>query len=205
MAPHPLIDKPAPSFSIPDANGETYKFLPEEGGKRVEKPVALFFYPESGTYGCTREACQFRDALAEKEIFKRSDVLVVGVSPDAVSKQKAFVEKNNLSYPVLSDTDHVASKAYSVGRGLFGLTDARTTFVIDKDGVVRGVLSATMNFNAHVKFVVKQLEKLQGPGSAPQQQQSEGAAGGSENQTPVDPAVAAERNELGRVAGAVSA
>lgn len=87
MAPqHPLIDKIAPSFSIPDSNGDVFKFPPEQDGKPVEKPIALFFYPKSGkgrfmrapfpsradlmcfrhlgTYGCTREACHFRDALA---------------------------------------------------------------------------------------------------------------------------------------------
>lgn len=49
MAPqHPLIGKPAPSFSIPDSNGELFKFPPEIEGKRIEKPIALFFYPESG-------------------------------------------------------------------------------------------------------------------------------------------------------------
>lgn len=86
MSPqHPLIDNPAPSFSTPDSNGEIFKFPPEKDGKRIEKPIALFFYPESGqpcsmptffhalnltrfrytgTYGCTREACHFRDAVA---------------------------------------------------------------------------------------------------------------------------------------------
>lgn len=49
MSPqHPLIDKPAPSFSIPDSNGDVFKFPPEEEGKRIEKPIALFFYPSAG-------------------------------------------------------------------------------------------------------------------------------------------------------------
>ncbi|KAF8440824.1 thioredoxin-like protein [Boletus edulis BED1] len=138
MAPqHPLIDKPAPSFSIPDSNGELFRFPPEKEGKPVQKPIALFFYPESGTYGCTREACQFRDALVENDIYKRSDVLVVGVSSDPVEKQNAFVEKYKLSYPVLSDTDHAVHKAYQIGRGMLGLTDARITFVIDRNGIVK--------------------------------------------------------------------
>ncbi|KAI6115810.1 thioredoxin-like protein [Pisolithus croceorrhizus] len=97
MAPHPLIDKEAPSFTLLDANGESFKFPPEEGGKRVNKPIAVFFYPQSGTFGCTREACQFRDALAENEIFKRSNVQVIGISADPVEKQKSFVQKNRLS------------------------------------------------------------------------------------------------------------
>lgn len=84
MAPHPLINESVPEFSLPDANGHMFKFPPEEQGVRVKKPIALFFYPEAGkhscidmlrpevlcssirctgTFGCTREACQFRDAL----------------------------------------------------------------------------------------------------------------------------------------------
>lgn len=141
MTPHPLIDKEAPSFSIPDANGEMFKFPPEEEGKRVEKPIALFFYPHSGklhftgcrlssyafantqeptdvparlansamrssvrTVSSERGLCdltpQLTDRTAEKEIFKRSDVLVVGVSTDPVLKQRAFVEKHKLSVSI---------------------------------------------------------------------------------------------------------
>lgn len=49
MAPqHPLVDKPALSFTIPDSNGNAFKFPPEHEGERVGKPIALFFYPESG-------------------------------------------------------------------------------------------------------------------------------------------------------------
>ncbi|KAF8558320.1 AhpC-TSA-domain-containing protein [Imleria badia] len=199
MAPqHPLIDKPAPSFSIPDSNGELFKFPPEMEGKRIEKPIALFFYPESGTYGCTREACHFRDAIVENEIYKRSDVLVVGVSSDPVEKQKAFVEKHKLPYPVLSDTDQAAHKAYQIGRGMLGLTDARITFVVDRNGIVKGALNSTMSFSGHAKFVAKELEKLQGSDATD--------AGSNRDATPpVDPSEAAERDELGRVAQAVSA
>ncbi|EIW81373.1 thioredoxin-like protein [Coniophora puteana RWD-64-598 SS2] len=100
MAPHPLVGKAAPSFAIPDSDGNTYEFKPGQG-----KPIALFFYPESGSYGCTREACQFRDALAEKEIYKRSNVQVVGVSPDSVKKQKEFVEKQKLTVRLVAFSD----------------------------------------------------------------------------------------------------
>ncbi|KAG1743321.1 thioredoxin-like protein [Suillus paluster] len=160
MTLHPLINKPAPEFSVPDANGQMFKFPPEEQGRRVNKPIALFFYPESGSLACTQEACQFRDALVEKEIFKRTNVQVIGISPDSVPKQKQFVESHNLTYPVLSDEKHVAYGAFQVGKSFLGFTDARTTFVIDRDGIIRDSLSATMIYRAHVKFVVKALEKL---------------------------------------------
>jgi len=188
MAPHPLVGKPAPSFSIPDSDGNTYEFLPGQG-----KPIALFFYPESGSYGCTREACQFRDALAEKEVFKRSNVQIVGVSPDNVKKQKEFVEKQKLTYPVLSDEEREAHKAYQIGRGIFGLTDARTTFVIDGEGTVRDSLDATMNFAAHAKFVTKWLDTIAGEEAK--------ASEPSREPTPTSES----RDELGAAAQAVSA
>ncbi|OCH91855.1 AhpC-TSA-domain-containing protein [Obba rivulosa] len=154
---HPLVGKPAPAISLPDANGNTFTVTPGANGV----PIVLFFYPKSGSFGCTKEACQFRDALAEKDLFKRTKVEIVGISPDPVEKQKAFVEKEKLTYPVLSDSNGEARKAYSVGKGLLGFVDARVTFVIDSKGVVRDALDATMNYNAHLKFVTKWLDKLE--------------------------------------------
>ncbi|KAI6027522.1 thioredoxin-like protein [Pisolithus microcarpus] len=182
MAPHPLIDKEAPSFTLLDANGDSFKFPPEEGGKRVDKPIAVFFYPQSGAH----ERMTSMARLPENEIFKRSDVQVIGISADPVEKQKSFVQKNRLSFPVLSDQDRAAHNAFQVGRGMFGLTDARTTFVIDGGGIVRGVLSATMNYSAHAKF-------------------GSGEGAGEPQPSAEVPASSPERDELGRVAGAVSA
>jgi len=122
-------------------------------------PIALFFYPKTGSYGCSKEACQFQ-TLTEDETFKRTGVQIVGVSPDSAEKQKAFEQKNNLTYPLLSDESGEARKAYNVGNYLFTSSSTRTTFVIDRKGVVRAVLDATMNFNAHSKFVHKELDKL---------------------------------------------
>jgi len=156
--PHPLVGKAAPPLSLPDANGETYVFTPGTTGK----PVALFFYPKSGSFGCTKEACQFRDSLSSSEVYKGTGVTIIGVSPDPVEKQKAFVEKEGLTYPILSDVKGEARKAYHVGKGLLGLAEsARVTFFIDSKGVVRDVCDSGMNFAAHSKFVTKWLEKHQ--------------------------------------------
>lgn len=203
MAPHPLINKPAPEFSIPDANGHMFKFPPEEQGVRVKKPIALFFYPEAGMFGCTREACQFRDALVEKEIFKQTDVQVIGISPDPVPKQKQFAESQNLTYPVLSDEKHVAYQAFHVGKGLLGFADARTTFVIDKEGIIRDSLSATMNYNAHVKFVIKALGKLESQPAVESSSKTNDAD--TDAARPDDPSLSQTRDELGRVAYVVGA
>ncbi|KAJ3505460.1 hypothetical protein NLJ89_g7404 [Agrocybe chaxingu] len=150
MAFQSLIGKPAPSITLPNYDGQTFTFTPGETGL----PAAIFFYPHAGTYGCTREACQFRDAIAEKDTFKPGKVQIIGISTDSVERQKAF-------YPVLSDEDKVAVTAYGVGKGLMGLAPvARVTFIIDKKGILRDALDATVNYGAHSKFVSKWLDKL---------------------------------------------
>ncbi|EJF63383.1 AhpC-TSA-domain-containing protein [Dichomitus squalens LYAD-421 SS1] len=209
---HPLVGKPAPAISLPAADGETYTLTP--GAKGV--PVALFFYPKSGSYGCTKEACQFRDALAEKDLFKRTKVEIVGVSSDAVDKQKTFVEKQKLTYPILSDPDGEARKAYHVGKGLFGLAEtARVTFFIDSKGTVRDVLDTTLNYSAHVKFVSKWLDKLEAEEKKAAEAPADAAAPAADTEgtaasAPTEgagaaPAETPSSGELGRAAQAVQA
>ncbi|EPQ54515.1 AhpC-TSA-domain-containing protein, partial [Gloeophyllum trabeum ATCC 11539] len=95
-----------------------------------------------------------------KPNFKDAKIEVIGISADPVEEQKKFVEKHKLTYPVLSDASGEGRKAYHVGKGLLGMTDARVTFFIDKTGVVRDVLDTTINFGAHSKFVAKWLETI---------------------------------------------
>jgi len=158
MSYHSIFGKEAPAITLNNYDGESFTFTPGASGL----PTVLFFYPASGTYGCTKEACQFRDAIAEKDTFKAGSVQIIGISPDPVEKQKQFVEKEKLTYPVLSDVNKEAFQAYGIGRGVFGLLPvARVTFVIDKKGVVRDALDATLNFGAHSKFVEKWLVQLE--------------------------------------------
>ncbi|KAI0826888.1 thioredoxin-like protein [Trametes gibbosa] len=200
MARHPLIGKDAPPISLPGADGETHTVTP--GAEGV--PIALFFYPKSGSFGCTKEACQFRDALAEKDLFKRTKVDIVGISSDPVDKQKEFVEKQKLTYPVLSDAQGEARKAYHVGKGLFGLAEtARVTFFIDSKGLVRDVLDTTVNYSAHVKFVTKWLDKLEA-----EDKKAAEAPAPEEGETPATAPSAPEQptlEELGRAAEHVQA
>ncbi|TCD62310.1 hypothetical protein EIP91_007077 [Steccherinum ochraceum] len=153
--PHPLIGKPAPIFSLPNYNGEMYHFMPGGG-----TPTALFFYPSSGKFGCTQEACAFRDATAEKGLFKKK-VNVIAISANPVAEQRKFVEENKLTYPVLSDAKGEVRKAYHTSKGLLGLTDSRITFVIDARGVVRGTFDSVLKYSAHTSFVESELERLE--------------------------------------------
>ncbi|ETW81767.1 atypical 2-cysteine peroxiredoxin [Heterobasidion irregulare TC 32-1] len=169
MAKHPLVGKPAPSLSLFNNKGETYNFTPGTQGA----PVALFFFPKAGTYGCTREVCQFRDALVDQDTFKRSNIIIVGVSPDSVDTLKDFAAKQKVTYPILSDPNGEARNVYSVGKGLFGLSEARVTYFIDQNGIVRNALDATLNFGAHVKFVQDCIEELEAAVDVPQKENPE--------------------------------
>jgi len=128
-------------------------------------------YPAAGSFGCTQQACQFRDAVAEKDIFAPGKVQIIGLSADSVQKQKAFVEKQGLTYPVLSDVNKKVIKELKVGSGMMGLAAvARVTYIIDKKGITRDTLDATMNYGAHAGFVEKWLTKLEeeDAGAAPE-------------------------------------
>ncbi|KIJ38708.1 hypothetical protein M422DRAFT_145268, partial [Sphaerobolus stellatus SS14] len=155
MAPHALIGKQAPKISLLDQNGEKVTIQPGSTGT----PLAIFFYPASGTChsACTKEACGFRDAL-KTEVFQRSSISIVGISGDAVSKQKEFVDQNGLPYPILSDARHAARKAYQVKKGHMGFTEGRVTYFIDSRGIVKDVTNSISNFKEHIEFVRKRLE-----------------------------------------------
>jgi peroxiredoxin Q/BCP len=127
----PVIGKPAPDFTLPSTEGPIS--LRQFKGK---KTVILYFYPKDDTPGCTREACDFRDHLAE---FDSSQVVILGVSTDPLDAHTKFREKYQLPFTLLSDEDAAVSKLYGVykqknlyGKKLMGIE--RTTFVIDKTG-----------------------------------------------------------------------
>jgi len=152
---HPLVGKPAPALSLPNADGTTFDYKPGTDGK----PTAIFFYPAAGTYGCTREVCSFGDALTEKVEFKDSGIHVIGIAPDPVAAVKAFATQYDVTYPMLSDASGEARKAYSVGRGMMGLSEGRVTFFVDSGGIVRDTFDSVINYNGHVKAVSRALEQ----------------------------------------------
>lgn len=134
---YPSIGDRAPSFSAPDATGNTIS-LSSFRGKKV---VILYFYPKDNTSGCTKEACGFRDSFDK---LKAAGVEVIGVSPDSVASHQKFAAKYELPFTLISDTDKQICEEYGVwqeksmyGRKYMGV--ARTTFVIDKKGKIAHV------------------------------------------------------------------
>jgi thioredoxin-dependent peroxiredoxin len=126
----------APSFSLPDQDGNTVSLDDFKGGK-----VIVYFYPKDDTPGCTKEACQFNDNLHG---FQRAGVPVLGISADDAASHRAFREKYGLRFPLLSDLDHRVMDAYGAWgeKKLYGRTSVgvlRSTFLIDEQGRVQRV------------------------------------------------------------------
>ena len=133
------IGQRAPEFSL-DATGGRQISLGEFQGKQA---VVLYFYPKDDTPGCTTEACAFRDLSAR---FAEAGATILGISPDTVASHEAFAAKHALPFPLLADPDHAVAAAYGVygektlyGKQSMGII--RSTFVIDRGGIVRKIYS----------------------------------------------------------------
>lgn len=136
----------APDFEAQDAEGRRWRLSDLRG-----KKVILYFYPADDTPGCTREACDFRDAQVD---FKDSGYVVLGASPQGAESHNAFSSKYGLNFPLLVDEDMGLAKAFGTA-GVFGkfenlpLTVRRSTFVIDENGKIEQALYG-VNARSHV-------------------------------------------------------
>lgn len=127
------IGSAAPSFALLDHN-DTLVSLSDLAGKWV----VLYFYPKDDTPGCTTEACEFTDTLAD---FQAMDAEVLGCSPDSPASHRRFIAKHGLRLRLLSDPQHEALAAYGAwgekkmyGRSTQGVI--RSTVIIDPSGRV---------------------------------------------------------------------
>lgn len=142
----------APDFELPDQDGRPRRlseFL-------ATGPVVVFFYPAAMTAGCTAQSCHFRDLGAE---FAKLGASRVGISRDAVDRQKEFADRHSFDYPLLSDVDQAVAEAYGVKktRSLLGLPVKRVTFVIGADGRIVDVVRSEINMNAHADRALQAL------------------------------------------------
>lgn len=121
---------PAPGFTLMADNGKQVKLSDYRGKQRV----VLYFYPKDETPGCTKQACAFRDSLAD---YRKENIEVLGVSVDTVEAHKAFKKNQRLNFTLLADADKKVSQQYGVlsERGY----STRTTFVIGKDGRIKKI------------------------------------------------------------------
>jgi peroxiredoxin Q/BCP len=103
----PKIGNLAPLFSLKNQNDELVSLKDFRG----KQNVVLYFYPKASTPGCTVQACGIRDT---REEFAKLDTVVLGVSPDAPTKLKKFMDKYDLNFDLLADEDHAIAEAYGV-------------------------------------------------------------------------------------------
>lgn len=123
----------APAFNLPDADGNNVK-LSDYKGRRV----VVYFYPAASTPGCTKQACAFRDSLAE---LNDAGIDVVGISPDKPEKLAKFRDAEGLTFPLLSDPERKVLTAYGAfgEKQMYGKTVTgviRSTFVVDEKGKI---------------------------------------------------------------------
>jgi len=145
----------APDFTAFDQNGGKVKLSSFKG----KKSVILYFYPKDMTPGCTTQACDFRD---QQKKFKTT--VILGVSIDSQERHQKFIEKYDLPFKLLADTDKKVVEKYGVWqkKKLYGKTFmgiVRTTFLIDKSGTVRKIFPKVKVKN-HIEEVLAELKEL---------------------------------------------
>lgn len=120
-----------------DQDGKEVKVSDYKGRK-----IALYFYPKDNTSGCTAEACSLRDGYNE---LKKAGYEIIGVSKDSAQSHRGFIEKQNLPFRLIADTDTTLQQQFGVWaeKKMYGRTymgTLRYTFLIDENGVIEKVI-----------------------------------------------------------------
>jgi peroxiredoxin Q/BCP len=144
----------APDFRLPDSDGKEVSLSDFRG-----RHVVVYFYPAAGTPGCTKQACDFRDNLAE---LNDAGFAVVGISPDKPAKLAKFVADEGLTFPLLSDENREVLNAWGAfgekqnyGRTIMGVK--RSTFIVDPDGKIAKAMY-NVRATGHVAKLRKDLK-----------------------------------------------
>ena len=153
-SPRLAVGDPAPDFTLADADGKPVS-LADYRGRRV----VVYFYPAASTPGCTKQACDFRDSLAD---FNDAGLDVIGISPDKPAKLAKFRDAEGVTFPLLSDPDREVLTAWGVfgEKTMYGKTVTgviRSTFVVGPEGAIE---TAQYNVRAtgHVATLRKDLK-----------------------------------------------
>ncbi len=139
-------------FKLKDQNG-----IERTNTEFLGKKLVLFFYPKDESYGCTKEACAFRDAYAD---FKDYDCEVIGISQGDVDSKSSFVQRNKLNFILLADEGNNLRTAFGIKPDLFGLVPGRVTFIVDIEGIVQDVFNSQLNFAKHVQNALEVIKKI---------------------------------------------
>ncbi|HRN41472.1 MAG TPA: thioredoxin-dependent thiol peroxidase [Vicingus sp.] len=143
----------APDFGVKDQDGRLHQLSDYKG-----KKIALYFYPKDLTPGCTTQSCNLRDNYTD---LKKAGIEVIGVSADTEKKHVQFIDKHQLPFTLLADTDKKLINAYGVwgpkkfmGKEFDGIN--RTTFIIDEQGFIKKIIDKVETKN-HAQQIINIL------------------------------------------------
>ena len=139
------IGEKFPDFNLINDYGEPLKLSDIKGQWSV-----LFFYPKDGSPGCTIESCAFRDKY--DEIVSAGGNLY-GISADSIKTHQTFRQKHNLQYTLLTDSNGELAREMKLKR-TFGILRSRVTFVVDPEGIVKGVVTSQFNPYKHIRYAL---------------------------------------------------
>ncbi|PKR82127.1 thioredoxin-dependent thiol peroxidase [Brumimicrobium salinarum] len=144
----------APAFTSKDQNGNEISLSDYKG-----KKVALYFYPKDMTPGCTNQACNLRDHY---EALQKHEIVVLGVSPDDETRHQKFIDKHELPFPLIADTEKEVIQAYGIwglkkfmGKEYDGLH--RTTFLISEEGKIHDIIKKPKT-KAHAEEILEKFD-----------------------------------------------
>ncbi|GGP44149.1 thioredoxin-dependent thiol peroxidase [Saccharothrix coeruleofusca] len=143
----------APAFTLPDSEGK-----PVSLSDYLGRSVVVYFYPAAGTPGCTKQACDFQENLAD---LAGSGYEVIGISPDKPEKLAKFAEAEGLRFPLLSDVDREVLTEWGAfgekknyGRVVQGVI--RSTFLVDPQGKIAKAMY-NVRATGHVAKLLREL------------------------------------------------
>jgi peroxiredoxin Q/BCP len=118
--------------------------------------IVLYFYPKDFTWGCTRQACSFAGHFQE---IVSQHAMIIGISADSAESHRRFAERHQLPFLLASDPDLAIARTYEIVA--FGFRRMRVTYVIDRQGIIRGVVHHEVIVENHWKSVMKILQELE--------------------------------------------
>lgn len=144
----------APYFKLNDAERKPHALSDYQG-----QYLVLYFYPKDDTPGCTKEACHFRDDMAQLE---KLGAKVVGVSVDSNESHEKFAKKYSLPFTLLADTDGKIADSYHALTNLYVTKIAkRHTFLIDPNGKIKKIYT-NVDVSSHSQQIIDDLKTIQG-------------------------------------------
>lgn len=148
------IGEKAPDYLGTNESGKDIRLSDYKG-----KKVVLYFYPKDMTSGCTAQACNLRDHYSE---LQQAGYEIIGVSINDAKSHQKFIEKNQLPFTLIADTEHRLTEAFGAWgeKSMYGrkyMGTFRTTFVINEEGIIeRILLPKEVKTKDHAAQILKQ-------------------------------------------------